>query len=52
MTGEDRMTAEQQAAIFAEVEAARRGIWEVPLAWGLLIAIATLGTTSSSRWSG
>jgi signal transduction histidine kinase len=40
------LRAEQQAAVFAETEAARRAMWEVPLAWGLLIAIAALSTTA------
>jgi len=41
-------TAEQQAAVFAEVEAARRAMWEVSLAWGLLLAIAALSTTAAT----
>jgi PAS domain S-box-containing protein len=40
------LRAEQQAAVFAETEAAHRAMWEVPLAWGLLIAIAALSTTA------
>ncbi len=39
------LATEQQAAAFAEVEATRHAMWEVPLAWGLLIAIAVLSTT-------
>ncbi len=42
------LTAERQAAAFAEVEAARRAMWEVPLVWGLLIAIAVLSATAAN----
>ncbi|RLC67270.1 MAG: hypothetical protein DRI48_02755 [Chloroflexi bacterium] len=39
------LTPEQQAAVLAESEAARRAMWEIPLAWGLALVIATLSTT-------
>jgi GAF domain-containing protein/HAMP domain-containing protein len=38
-------TAEWQSAAFAEAEAARQTIRDVPLAWGFLIGIAVVGTT-------
>nr|HID12665.1 HAMP domain-containing protein [Anaerolineae bacterium] len=38
------LTAEQQAAASAEVEAARDAVEVVPMVWGLLIAIAVVGT--------
>jgi GAF domain-containing protein len=42
----DVLTSEQQAAALAETKAARRAMLQVPLAWGLLIAIAVVAVTA------
>ncbi len=39
------LPSEQQAALFAEVEAARRAMVDIPLAWAVLLGFAVMGVT-------
>jgi GAF domain-containing protein/HAMP domain-containing protein len=41
----DVLTAEQQAALSTEIEAARRVMREAPVAWGMLVVVAAVSAT-------
>ncbi|HIQ01556.1 MAG TPA: GAF domain-containing protein, partial [Anaerolineales bacterium] len=41
----DWLAAEQQAAVFAEIEAVRRVMREAPVAWGMLVVTAAVSAT-------